>query len=100
VEGSASISSDVLASYAADAAKQVAGVAGLVESHLHRHRGVRITGEDGRVAVELHVALCWGAPVREVGRAVQNRVAEYLEQMAGARPRAVDVVVDRIGPPA
>jgi uncharacterized alkaline shock family protein YloU len=100
MEGSASISTDVLASYAADAATDVAGVVGLVESHLHRHRGVRIAREDGRVAVELHLALRWGAPIREVGRAVQARVADYLEQMAGARPHAVDVVVERIGPPA
>jgi len=27
-------------------------------------------------------------------------VADYLERMAGARPQAVDVVVDEIGPPA
>jgi len=27
---------------------------------------------------------------------VQRRVADYLEWMAGARPRAVDVVIDEI----
>jgi phenylpyruvate tautomerase PptA (4-oxalocrotonate tautomerase family) len=31
---------------------------------------------------------------------VQRRVADYLERMAGARPRTVDVVVDEIAAPA
>ena len=48
----ATISSDILASYAADAAREVDGVRGLVESALHRHKGVRIVDEDGRVRVE------------------------------------------------
>ena len=38
----AMISSDVLATYAADAAREVEGVRELVESTLHRHRGVRV----------------------------------------------------------
>jgi len=44
------------------------------------------------------VELAWGASAPEVGREVQRRVADYLERMAGARPQAVDVVVDEIGP--
>lgn len=98
MEGNASVAADVLASYAADAAKEVEGVAGLVESRLPRHGGVRVNGEDGAVRVELHLQLAWGASAPEVGREVQRRVADYLERMAGARPQAVDVVVDEIGP--
>ena len=52
--GHASISSDVLARYAGDAALEVEGVRGLVVSHLPRHRPVRISvvvGEIGSVAV-------------------------------------------------
>jgi len=95
----ATISTDILASYAADAAREVEGVRGLVESALHRHKGVRIVDEDGRVRVELHVAVEWGASIPEVGREVQERVAAYLDQMANVDPEAVDVVVDQIGPP-
>jgi uncharacterized alkaline shock family protein YloU len=97
VEGRATISSDVLASYAADAAREVDGVRGLVESPLHRHKGVRILG-DGRIRVELHLALDWGTSIPDVGREVQQRVAAYLERMASVEPEAVDVVVDEIGP--
>jgi uncharacterized alkaline shock family protein YloU len=98
VEGRATISSDILASYAADAAREVEGVRDLVESTLHRHKGVRILGHDRRLRVELHVAVDWGASVPDVGREVQQRVAAYLERMANVQPEAVDVVVDEIGP--
>ena len=94
----ATISADILASYAADAARDVDGVHGLVEGGL-RHKGVRIEEEDGRVRVELHIAVDWGASVPDVGTQVQRRVAAYLERMAGARPQAVNVVVDQIGKP-
>jgi uncharacterized alkaline shock family protein YloU len=97
VEG-ASISTEVLASYAADAARDVAGVRGLVEKHLPGRRGVRVTTSDDRIRLELHLALDWGASIPEVGRTVQARVREYLLRMADLRPEAVDVVVDEIGP--
>jgi uncharacterized alkaline shock family protein YloU len=95
----ATISTDILASYAADAARDVEGVRGLVESHLPRHRGVRISDDEGRIGVELHVAVDWGASIPSVGREVQQRVAAYLERMADLRPAAVDVVVDEVGSP-
>jgi uncharacterized alkaline shock family protein YloU len=95
----ATISSDILASYAADAAREVEGVRGLVESTLHRHKGVRVLEEDGRVRIELHLAVDWGISVPDVGREVQGRVAAYLARMASVQPEAVDVVVDEIGLP-
>ena len=99
MEGHASISPDVLARYAADAAREVEGVRGLVESHVPRHRAVRISvAEDETISVELHVALDWGAAFGEVGRGVQARVGDYLARMARARPARVDVVVDEVGP--
>ncbi len=92
----ATISSDVLASYAADAARDVEGVHGLVEGGLHRHKPVRIEEDNGQVRVELHLAVDWGASVPDVGREVQRRVAAYLGRMASIEPEAVDVVVDEI----
>ncbi|MDX6413280.1 MAG: Asp23 family, cell envelope-related function [Gaiellaceae bacterium] len=95
----ATISSEVLASYAADAAREVGGVRGLVESALTRHKGVRIVTDDGRVRVELHLAIDWGVSIPDVGREVQRGVAAYLQRMANVKPDAVDVVVDEIGSP-
>jgi uncharacterized alkaline shock family protein YloU len=98
MNGSASVATEVLASYAADAAREVEGVAGLVEGRLPRQGAVRISGDEA-VVVELHLELACGAPAREVGEEVQRRVADYLERMAGARPHAVDVVIDEIAAP-
>jgi uncharacterized alkaline shock family protein YloU len=95
----ATISGDILARYAADAAREVEGVENLVESSLHRHRGVRVLEEDGRMRVELHLAVAWGASIPTLGAAVQERVAEYLNRMAQVKPDYVDVIVDVIGPP-
>jgi uncharacterized alkaline shock family protein YloU len=95
MEGTASVAGDVLATYAADAARDVVGVAGLVEGRLPRQGAVRISVEGG-MTVELHLELARGAAAQEVGAEVQRKVADYLEQMAGTRPRAVDVVIDEI----
>ncbi len=96
MEGHAVISSEILASYAGDAAREVSGVRGLVESTLHRHRGVRVTSEDGRVSIELHLEVDWGASIPELGRGVQRRVREYLARMTDVNLAAVNVVVDEI----
>ena len=99
MEGTASVATDVLASYAADAAREVEGVRGLVASQLHRHRGVRIlSAEDEQTTVELHLDVEWGASITLVGRSVQRRVGDSLDRMAGARPAAVNVIVDSVGP--
>lgn len=87
-EGQSVISSDVLASYAADAAREVAGVGGVVG------KGVRVSRDEGRLGVELHLALEWGANAGTVGAEVQARVSDCLAGMADARPETVDVVVD------
>jgi uncharacterized alkaline shock family protein YloU len=97
VEGQASISADILARYAADAAREIQGVRGVSESPLPGRRGVRIVTDEGAVRVELHLTVDWGAEIPQLGRDVQARVREYLLRMADVEPAAVDVVVDEIG---
>jgi uncharacterized alkaline shock family protein YloU len=99
MESHSVISTDVLASYAADAACEVDGVRGVVEGAIPRHRGVKVSGDAGDVSFELHLAVEWGASVPAVGHAVQVRVVDYLGRMADVKPASVDVVVDEIGPP-
>ncbi len=96
MEGHGSISSDILASYAADAAREVAGVDALVESRLPPHKGVRVAEEDGSVTVELHLRIGADRSIPSVGRAVQERVRAYLRRMADLEPAAVNIVVDEI----
>jgi uncharacterized alkaline shock family protein YloU len=90
MEGRATISAEILARYAADAAREVAGVQGL-----HGRHGVRVADDDGRVAVELHLVLAWGVAIPKVARDVQERVAGYLLKMADVEPR-IDVIVDAV----
>jgi len=83
------ISRDVVARYAADAAREVDGVTAIVEGV---RKGIRV--EDGEI--ELHLALRWGVSIPAVGAAVQERVADYLDRMADTRPGAVNVVVEEV----
>ena len=99
MEGHASISSEILARYAADAACEVPGVASLVERPLPGRRGVRVADEDGRVVVELHLAVEWGASIPDVGHEVQRRVGDYLRRMADLEEAVVNVVVAELAAP-
>lgn len=96
--GQASISTEILARYAADAAREVDGVRALADSPLPRRSAVRVSGGNGAVRVELHVVTEWGASIPAVGRRVQAHVREYLRSMADVEPAAVEVVVDGVGP--
>jgi uncharacterized alkaline shock family protein YloU len=99
VEGQSSISTDILARYAADAAGEVVGVRGLSESSIPGRRGgVRVSSDDAGVRVALHLVVDWDSSVPAVGREVQERVREYLLRMADVEPASVEVVVEEIGP--
>lgn len=90
-DGQATISPDILARYAADAAREVEGVHGLAG-----RKGVKITDVEGAAHVEVHLSVDWGASIPEVGAAVRDRVRGYLGQMARTVEVHVDVVVDEV----
>ena len=93
------ISPDVLARYAADAARDVDGVSAISEGGLARARAATVSGDEGGYAVQVHVELEWGRSAAAVGAAVQESVRGYLERMAAVTPSSVDVVVDGVGSP-
>ena len=98
MEGHPLVSPEVLARYAGDAASEVAGVAALAESPLHRGRAVAVRQADDALAIAVHVELEWGSAAARVGAAVQHRVREYVERMTSVSVASVDVVVERVGP--
>jgi uncharacterized alkaline shock family protein YloU len=93
MDGQASISTEILGRYAADAAREIPGV-----RDVPGRRGVKVADSNGNVRVELHLTVDWGASIPETARSVQERVREYLLRMADVEPVAVEVVVDEIGP--
>jgi uncharacterized alkaline shock family protein YloU len=93
------IASDVLARYAGDAAREVAGVSWIADGKLQRGKGVSVSGDDDTLAIELSLELEWGRSSRDVGRAVQRSVYEYLERMASMSPASVDIVVGAVRAP-
>ena len=80
-EGHSVISPEVLARYARDAAAEVTTV-----------RGAKASG----AGVEVHVVVDFGRNLPTVAGEVQQRVAEYLEQMTDVRPAFVHVTVDDV----
>lgn len=86
----ATIATDILARYAADAAREVDGVRAI-----SGRRGVRISGKE-TTRVEIHVVVERGVSIPRLGAAVQKRVRGYLASMADLEPASVDVVVDAI----
>jgi uncharacterized alkaline shock family protein YloU len=93
------ISHDVLVRYAADAAREVEGVAGLAESPLQRGKAVAVTGDEDTLAVGVSLELERGRRAADVALDVQRRVSEYLARMANAMPASVDVVIDAVSAP-
>jgi uncharacterized alkaline shock family protein YloU len=107
---SAHISHAVIATYAAAAAREVAGVRGVSDGHLgllerraepdRAPRGVRVLADGDEVALELHVVAEWGARLPDVAAAVQKAVREYLAAMIELDVRQVAVVIDDVAPAA
>src|SRR5450830_1136887 len=96
MEGQALISPEVLARYAADAAREVEGVRRVITGHLRRQPSVRVlVGEDG-VPLQVPVVLEYGTPILPVAREVQRHVRRYLKVMADVYPAAVEVVIAQI----
>jgi uncharacterized alkaline shock family protein YloU len=98
VDADSLISPDVLARYAADAAREVDGVAGL-SGRLHPGKAVAVAGDEDTLSVTFTLELEWGKNAAEVAREVQKQVSEYLAKMADVTPASVDVLFDAVTPP-
>jgi uncharacterized alkaline shock family protein YloU len=105
----AHISHAVIATYAAAAVQDVAGVRGLVGGHFgplerrtdpdRAQKGVRVSAAGDGVDVELHVVTEWGAAIPAVAAEIDQQVRAYLGSMIDLEPRTVSVLVDDVAPP-
>lgn len=107
---SAHISHAVIATYAAAAAREVAGVRGISDGHLgllerraepdRAPRGVRVLAEGDQIGLELHVVVEWGARLPDVAAALETAVRDHLAAMSELAVRDVTVVIDDVAPAA
>ena len=98
MDDQALISPEVLALYAADAAREVEGVRRVITGHLRRQPGVRVRVSEDGVHVQIPVVLEYGMPIAPVAREVQRRVCRYLKVMADVDLSAVEIVVAQVEP--
>jgi uncharacterized alkaline shock family protein YloU len=85
----AHVAHPVIATYVADAMAPVAGV------RLTATRPVRVTGE-GRVDLELHVALGAGVAAPDACRTAADAVRGYLQSMMAIETGRITVVVEEV----
>lgn len=72
------------------------GLAGLVGKATSRGAEVKLAENGTGLEVSLHVALAYGRPLHDVGRAVQRAVSDALGSMTDQPVTSVDVFVDDI----
>lgn len=89
--GVVSISDATLAQIVVQAAESVEG------ARVRRpKRGLEVAVDGGRARVELELAAPYGSVLPELGRAVQERVAEALQSMCGLAPATVEVAIEEL----
>ena len=98
-KGNINISEDVIASVAANAARDVDGVASLgrdngeIWGKKPASRGVRVINNGEDVAVELGIVVKRNAAVHKVGTGVQDAVKSALEGVTGAKVSEINVQI-------
>lgn len=101
--GDVKIADDVVAIIAGIAATEVEGVASMagnitkeIISKLgmkNLSKGVKVTVEDGSVAIDLTLNIKYGYQVPEVSANVQDRVKSAIENMTGLKASEVNVQI-------
>ncbi len=100
------VADEVIARVVGLAALEEAGVTGLtstlvdgITEHLGRktaYKGVRVTIEKGRAAIELHVVVAYGQRIPDLAQRIQTRVKSRVEELIGLKVSAVNVHIQGI----
>lgn len=59
-------------------------------------RGVRVTEEDGRLVIELHIKVTYGLNIAATVKSITHKVRYVVETATGLQVRRIDVSVDDI----
>ena len=69
-------------------------VRSLVHGSDYSEKGVRVTQENGRLVIELHIAVSYGLNISTAARSISHRVKDEVEQATGLKVARVVVSVD------
>ncbi len=104
--GEVSIAEEVVRTIAAIAASEIEGlstlpgsVAEVVRVFGGRGKGVETEVSDGRVKINLRVAVRYGPPLHELARRIQEKVKEDVEKMTGLQVDEVNVYIQKLALP-
>ena len=68
----------------------------LVHGSDYSEKGVRVTQENGRLVIELHIAVSYGLNISTAARSISHRVKDEVEQATGLKVARVVVSVDDV----
>ena len=87
--GDVSFSAEYFSTLVGEATKQCYGVDDSA-------KGVRVTQEEGRLVIELHIAVSYGLNISTAARSISHRVKDEVEQATGLKVARVVVSVDDV----
>ena len=100
--GDVSFSAEYFSTLVGEATKQCYGVAAMAPRDLTDRgvddsaKGVRVTQEEGRLVIELHIAVSYGLNISTAARSISHRVKDEVEQATGLKVARVVVSVDDV----
>ena len=59
-------------------------------------KGVRVTEEDGQLAIELHIKVTYGVNIAAIVRSITHKVRYAVEDATALKVRRINVCVDDI----
>ena len=67
----------------------------LLRAHIP-DKGVRVTEENGRLIIELHIKVTYGLNIAAIVRSITHKVKYAVEDATGLKVQRIDVSVDDI----
>ena len=59
-------------------------------------KGVRVTEEDGRLVIELHIIVSYGVNISSAAQSITHRVRDQVEKATGLKVARVTLAVDDV----
>ena len=103
--GTVEITQEYFANLIGKAASECYGVAGMINSPYQGikavlsnrdniDKGVRVRTEDGKLLVDIHIAVTYGVNISAIVKSIINKVTYTVEDTTGIRVLRVNVYVD------